>query len=106
MDGKTPTTSEFECRLVWRLARNHGWSRWTSADGLVAQTVPTNERGRIRREVLPRLRDQSFVIYDPERGYRLRGDTLDQVALYLRDDCGYAEFRVEATVSHFDGFEN
>lgn len=81
---------------------SHGWSRWISAEGLVAQAVSKSDRGRVRREILPRLRDHPFVVYDPERGYRLRGDALDRAALYLRDDCGYAEFRVEATVSHFE----
>jgi hypothetical protein len=55
--------------------------------------------------VLPHLRSRSFVAYRRDRGLRFVGNAEAQIASFLSDGCGYSELRIEATLSHFDGFE-
>lgn len=98
------TDSEIRCGLMWRLTRGHGWGDWKEAEDLLG-AVPTHERGTAR-EILRDLRTEPFVLYQRGNGYKINHDAIEQLAIYLRDECGYSEFRIEATLSHFDGFES
>lgn len=46
-----------------------------------------------------------FIAYRRDRGVRFVGNSEERIALFLRDRCGYGEFQIEATLSHFDGFD-
>ena len=94
---------EIRCQLLWKLARSHGWARWIPGDDLV-RTLPRSDRERARRVILPTLRLSPAVVFRPDRGYRIDPDEFETLAYFLRDECGYSELRIEATLSHFDGF--
>lgn len=94
---------EIRCAILWRLARRHGWATWIPVDDLVA-AVPTHERGRAKT-VAEGLKHEPYVAYRRKRGLKIDHPKIDALAALLRDECGYSEFRIEATLSHFDGFE-
>lgn len=54
--------------------------------------LPAVKRGRIE-----------FIGYRADEIW-LRGDKHDEAATFLRDTCGYEEYRIEATLSRFTGF--
>lgn len=108
--GTSPATAvsrlsdrEIGCQLLWKLARSHGWARWIPEDDLV-RTLPRSDRRRARREVLPALGGDSRTVFQRGRGFKLDHEGIETLAYYLRDRCGYSELRIEATLSHFDGF--
>ena len=94
---------EIRWQLLWKLARSHGWARWIHSDDLV-KTLPRSERGRARRDVLPTLRGDTMTVYRRGKGYKVDHDEIERLGYYLRDECGYSELRIEATLSHFQGF--
>ena len=100
-----PSDAEIECSLVWDLARSHAWSRWIPEAALLDQALPSSEQGRARRNALPNLRSRPFVAHRRDRGLRFVGNSEEGIAAFLRDECGYGELRIEATLSHFDGFD-
>ena len=75
----------------------------TGYDELV-RAVPSHERGRAR-DVANDLKHDPYTIYRPGRGFKLDHSRIDDLARLLRDQCGYSEFRIETTLSHFGGFE-
>jgi hypothetical protein len=96
--------TDIECALVWKLARFHGWSRYISEDTLVNDApLPSSEVGRAR-EICRTLRTKPYIRYQRGRGVGFVGNTEDQIATFLRDTCDYSEFRIESTLSHFEGF--
>jgi hypothetical protein len=95
------TKTELRCALLWRLARRHGWADWIPAADLVG-AVPTHERGRAR-EVATDLQRSPLTEYRHGYGFKLVHARIDQLAEFLRDECGYSRFRIEATLSHFGG---
>lgn len=97
------TGSEIRCALLWRLARSHGWANWIPEDDLV-RAVPSHERGRAR-ECIEELCRNALVRYHRTRGLKLAHNRIDALARELRDECGFSEFRIETTLSHFAGFE-
>ena len=103
MTSGRPTKTEIRCQLLFSLSRKHAWARWVPEDEIL-RTLPKSERGRGRREVLPELRKEPLVIHQPDRGYKINHDTIEDLAHELRDKCEYSELRIEATLSHFDGF--
>lgn len=103
MTNGRASDAEIRCQLLFSLSRKHGWGGWVpEAD--VIRTLPKSEHGRARREILPELRDSPLVIHQRDRGYKINHDSLSDLAHELRDDCEYSELRIEATLSHFDGF--
>lgn len=96
---------QIECRLLWKLARAHGWSTAVDVADLAGVTpLPDEQRGReVARD---RLADRDFVGY--HQGHDqiwLRGPPSEAVPYFLRDDCDYGELQIEATFnSYFDGF--
>lgn len=94
---------EIRCQLLWKLARSHAWGRWIPEDAL-ARTLPRSERGRARGDVLPTFRGDVITVYRRGYGYKVNHDEIERLAYYLRDECGYTELRIEATLSHFQGF--
>lgn len=97
------TEPEIRCQLLFSLSRKHAWARWVPKDELL-RTLPKSERGRARRDVLPDLQKEPLVVYQRDRGYKINHDTIEELARELRDECEYSELRIEATLSHFDGF--
>lgn len=100
-DGPLSRT-EIRCTLIWRLARRHAWANWIPEDDLIGG-LPSDEHGRAR-SVAEELRSASYIAYKRDRGYKIAHAHVDDLAMELRDTCGYSEFRIEATLSHFDGF--
>lgn len=99
-----PSDAEIRCQLLFSLSRKHGWGGWVAEDTLI-RTLPKSERGRARQDILLKLRDGPLVVYQRDRGYKINHDAIDDLAYELRDDCEYSELRIEATLSHFDGFD-
>ena len=64
----------------------------------------THERGRAR-DVANDLRGVPFIEYHANRGFKIENKHIDVLARELRDECDFNEFRIEATLSHFGGFE-
>lgn len=95
--------TELRCALLWRLARRHGWASWIPTEDLVG-AVPTHERGRAR-EVAVDLQQNPLTEHRHGYGFKLAHARIDALAAFLREECGYGEFRIEATLSHFGGFE-
>lgn len=95
--------TEIRCAMLWRLVRSHGWANWIPGDDLI-RAVPSHERGRAR-DVADDLRGEPYVRHHGNRGFKIDNSHVDTLAEELRDDCGYGEFRIEATLSHFGGFD-
>lgn len=94
---------EIRCVMLWRLARNHGWATWTPEEDLT-RAVPSHERGRAR-SIADSLRGERLVTHHPSRGFKISHEEIERLARLLRDVCGISEFQIEATLSHFRGFE-
>lgn len=94
---------DIQCAVLWRLARSHGWAHWIPEEQLI-RAVPSHERGRAR-SIVTRLADGPIVRHHPHRGLKLAHESVDLLARELRDECGFSEFRIETTLSHFGGFE-
>lgn len=103
MGGGRWSVEDIRCALLWRLARNHGWATWTSEEALI-RAVPSHERGRAR-DVAGALREEPVVVHHPDRGFKIAHEHIALLARELRDTCGFGAFRIEATLSHFEGFE-
>lgn len=103
MPSGRKSDSEIECDLLWRLVRRHGWGNWVPEDDLI-DIVPTHERGRAR-DLADDLQAEPYVAHDPNRGYAVNNSHVDLLADRLHNDCGYSKFRIETTLSHFDGFD-
>lgn len=50
------------------------------------------------------MRHSPVVIFRRDRGYKIDHAAIGTLAHLLRDECGYSELRIEATLSHFEGF--
>lgn len=100
---------DIECEMKWKLCRRHGWSGPVPEDDLVRDSVDSHEIPRGRR-IAEALKKESYVIYQRQRGFSLKGmPELDQLARELRDQCGYDAIQIEATISPFrraGGFPN
>lgn len=95
--------ADLKCALPWRLARRHGWANWIPADDLI-KAVPTHERGRAR-DIADDLKIEPYIAYRRNRGFKINNANIDVLADELHADCGYSKFRIEATLSHFGGFD-
>lgn len=93
---------EIKCRLLWSLARRHGWASPVDATTLVSSALPTAEQG-MGRELLGALAREPYVDRVGESSYALRNDPDSQAvaAARLTDTCGYTTLQVEATLSRF-----
>ena len=103
MPGGRWCEEEIRCALLWRLARNHGWANWIQEDDLI-RAVPSHERGKAR-DIADDLRSEPYIEHHPNRGFKIENKHIDVLARELRDECDFSEFRIEATLSHFGGFE-
>lgn len=96
---------EIRCQLLWRLVREHGWSKWVAEDHLVNRALPNSDIGRGRR-ICKALRDEPYIIWQRGRGYRIKGLPEQEIlARELRDQCAFTEFQIISSLSHFDEFE-
>lgn len=103
MGADRSSVTEIRCSLLWRLARSHGWAQWIPEEQLM-RAVPSHERGRAKRAI-GQLTGEPFIHRHPHRGIRIAHRYIELLARELRDDCGISEFRIETTLSHFEGFE-
>lgn len=97
------TETEIKCALLWRLVRSHGWANWLPDDELI-KAVPTHERGRAR-QVVANLNRESYIRQHHNRGLKINNSQIDRLADELHTTCNYSKFRIEATLSHFGGFD-
>lgn len=103
MPGGQWTKTEIKCAVLWRMARRHGWANWMTTEEIM-RAVPSHERGRAR-DLVVELHREPFVEHHPNRGFKIANESIDVLAKELRDVCSFSEFRIEATLSHFGGFE-
>lgn len=104
MKDKTESDDEILCRLLWRLARTHGWSKEIPVPDLVSQVnIPDEKRGR--RLCRTELAHKNYIRYHRGKDEISLKVPHDDLAYELRDKCGYSELRIEATLSHFKGFD-
>lgn len=94
---------EIRCAVLWRLARNHGWAQWIPEEQVI-RAVPSHERGRAR-SIVSRLSPDPIIRHHPNRGIKIAHERIDLLARELRDTCGISEFLIDATLSHFHGFD-
>lgn len=66
--------------------------------------MPTHERGRART-VVQELIGEPYITHHRNRGFKIDNSQIDALADELHEICGYSTFRIEATLSHFGGFE-
>ena len=108
MSGSQWSDDEIECALKWKLVRKHGWSGPIPEEKLVRDALPASEVAR-GREICETLKQKTYVVYQRGRGFSLKGMPEQAVlARELRDQCGYTELQIEATLSPFGragGFE-
>lgn len=105
MTADDSDTEGIECALLWRLARDHGWSKEVDVKRLVSDSNVRDEK-RGREVARNQLSENEYV------GYHQGKDTIwldppptDELAYHLRDECGFMELQIEATLdSYFDGF--
>lgn len=103
MEPNRYSRQAIRCAILWRLVRNHGWAQWVPEVRII-RAVPAHERGRAK-DIVARLSRAPFAHHNPQRGLKIAHDGIDRLARELRDVCGYSEFRIEATLSHFGGFD-
>lgn len=91
-----------KCRLLFKLARNHGWGDPISTETLVNWALDGSEQG-LGRQLAEDLRAESAISYSPGQGYSIKNDpdSQAQVACRLVRDCGYTRLQVESTLSRF-----
>ena len=91
-----------KCRLLWKLARRHGWGSPVPAETLVTDALASAEQGR-GRDLVSDLRSEPYVGRQ-SGGYVLANDPDSQalVATRLRETCGYSTLQIEATLSRFE----
>lgn len=70
----------------------------------LVEAVPTHERGQAQG-VVDDLKRGPLTVYRRRRGVKIDHSRIEAFAEFLRDECGYSEFRIDATLSHFGGFE-
>lgn len=87
------------CRLLWKIARRHGWGSPVPADALVRSALESSIQGE-RHDRVEELLEEPYVGRDPD-GYVLRNDRDSQAlaAVRLRETCGYSTLQIEATLS-------
>lgn len=103
MGSTHPSTQEIECRLLWRLARTHGWSKKISVRALVAQCNFPDEQ-KAREICKQKVAKKDYVGYHQAMDLIWLKVPHDQLAYDLRDCCDYSELRIESMLSKFDGF--
>lgn len=91
-----------KCRLLWKLARRHGWGSPVDQETLVVAALASSEQGR-GRDLVTDLRSEPYVVRG-SGGLALKNDPDSQAlaAVRLRDACGYSTLQVEATLSRFE----
>jgi len=97
------TRTGLRCRLLWKLARLHGWGSPVDETRLVDAALAPAEQGR-GYDVIDDLLAEPYVDRVPGEGYALRNDPDFQAlaAVRLRTTCGYSRLQIEATLSRFD----
>lgn len=90
------------CRILWKLSRNHTWSRYIPVSDLLGIALAT-EGHDLGRSVIEELKNEPYTAFQQGRGLGLKNDPDSQalVAFELRDIRNYTELQVEATLSRF-----
>ena len=91
-----------KCRLLWKLARRHGWGLPVEEETLVVSALAPAEQGR-GWELVDDLRAEPYV-GRISGGFALKNDPDSQAlaAVRLRETCGYSTLQIEATLSRFE----
>lgn len=80
----------------------HTWSGYVSESDLLDAALDT-EGHDTGREVIEELKNEPYTVFQHNRGLQLKNDPDSQaiVAFELRDNCGFTELQIEATLSRF-----
>lgn len=99
------TDQQIECALLWKLARDHGWSTEVEVHQL-ASDANVNDEQRARDIARNQLAGQPYIGYHQGKDeIWLHGPPSDDVCYNLRDNCGYSPIQIETTFDdYFDGF--
>ena len=99
--GRDRMTAHIKCRLLFTVARKHGWSREIPGDALVRMALRDSEQGD-GHDIVMELADEQGVIRTAT-GLSIRNDPDSQALLAVRlvKTCGYSPLQVEATLSRF-----
>jgi hypothetical protein len=92
---------EIKCAMLWQLTRSHGWANWIHADALIKALTRT----RPARYITDEMKREPYIKFYQNRGFKINNSQIDILAEELRDACGYSEFRITTTLSHFGGFD-
>lgn len=105
MTGRSGSGQDYECALLWKLARSHGWSSEVEVSDLASDANVSDEQ-RARDVARTDLASRDFIGYHQGKDtIWLAGPPSDDMFYHLRDECGYSELQIEATFSsYFDGF--
>ena len=91
------------CRLLWKLSRGHRWGSPVPQRELVENALDAEDVQQ-GYEICDDLPDEPYI--QVGRGGRLGvqndPDSQAQLAFVLRDQCGFSELRIEATLSRFE----
>ncbi|ADB63994.1 hypothetical protein Htur_5266 (plasmid) [Haloterrigena turkmenica DSM 5511] len=101
-----PNYDSVLCRVLFKLGRDHTWGSPAPIDDFLQGGFTQQEREVAQDEIVPDIKRGQVEYIGYQNGtIWLRGDKHDEAAYFLRDNCGYEEYRIEATLSRFDGFD-
>lgn len=99
--SQTPKNSaEIRCAILNTLIRQHAWSQTIPKEVAIRKAVAPENRKQAS-EVWEGLGYESFILAS-QRGYRLDQSNMDQLASYLRENCGWSERRIQAEFPHYE----
>lgn len=92
-----------KCRLLWKLARRHGWGAPVAESTLVRSALEPSAQGR-GHGLVHELVEEPYVDRVRGDGFFLKNDPDSQAlaTVRLRETCGYSTLQVEATLSRFE----
>lgn len=94
------------CHMTFKLGRKHTWGSPVPIDQFLQEGFTQAEREIAEDDIVPDIkRGQIEHIGYQNDTIWLRGNKHDEAAYFLRDQCSYQEYRIEATLSRFDGFD-
>lgn len=91
------------CRLLWKLSRGHRWGNPVPQTELVENALAAEDVQR-GDEICDDLTDEPYIQSgrDGQLGIQNDPDSQAKLTFVLRDQCGFSELRIEATLSRFE----
>ncbi len=91
------------CRLLFTLARRHGWGNPITEEGWVDLALEPSNQGR-GRDLIDELAAEPYITFQQAEGYRIKNDpdSQAQAAYRLKRHCSYSKLQIEATLSRFE----